>query len=159
MNYDEKLLNEAAEIRNRNAQRIKKWIYEGEQRAPRTGEHYLYDSGSVGFVPPTIVITADFPILHPVPDDVVVVDGGKIDRLRDALSRIPPGADHRTVYDQINQALIAAHAVLACSTPPKPTDEILEALEGARQRSMGVDWLKLDAAIALREKELKERGE
>lgn len=152
----------------------KKWIYEGEQRAPRTGEHYLYDSGSVGFVPPTIVITADFPILHPVPDDVVVVDGGKIDRLRDALSRIPPGADHRTVYDQINQALIAAHAVLACSTPPKPTDEILEILLIERERclvairfrqddreweSMHQQLRRVDQAIALREKELKERGE
>lgn len=120
MEYDKKLFDEAVEMRNRNAQRSKKWIYEGEFRMPKPGEHFLLN-GLVQLVPQVIGVMKEFPIVRPIPDDVVMVPREKIEALemrRDSLCFSPheygDRAENRSVVD----------AILACAEQGESQVEI-----------------------------------
>ena len=134
----------------------KKWIYEGEFRCGRNGDNCLnFEDGAV-FQPKLNrdddELFYEFPILHPIPDDVVMVPRERIESLKGGLASIVAGFGDRALS-------VAAHNLLACVEPEPKKDEILEAMRGAANLLYPdvPERVELEKAIDLREKELKER--
>lgn len=147
---------------------IKKWILKtdeadcAESRAPKPGEYYLGSYGSTAYkAPESPLISEKCVILHPVPDDVAMVPRERIESLLKRVRAIPIGAEFAHHGADINEVLNAAR-LLCGDAIPEPTDEILEALKDSEAIVVGECNLprtvdRIQNAIALREKELKER--
>lgn len=123
----------------------KQWILRtsnvktAEFRIPRPGEYYFGLQGlTVYKAPESPLIHCQCVILHHVPDDAVMVQRETLIAWKELGYSNHDDAALR-IADSIAD-------LLACA---KPTDPM----------SMGVDALRLDEVIRLREKELKERGE
>ena len=139
----------------------KKWIYEGEFRSPEVGERYIQHEtmdapGSVR-IRTKLCLPAGCDwrpmfIVHPIPDDVVMVPRERIESLKGGLASIVAGFGDRALS-------VAAHNLLACVEPEPKKDEILEAMRGAANLLYPdvPERVELEKAIDLREKELKER--
>lgn len=147
-----------------SSEKPKAWIYRGELRFPKPGDHYaLPNNGWVYTAPDDVAIQRGVMILEPIPDDVVLVPREKIEALREARDQCERPTDGRLHVRVPHAVREGVNGLLACVAPAKPRDAILEALVEVRDGldpggAMGAPLTKkLNAIIAARERELEGR--